>query len=242
MNNEDIYMKTKKLISMIFIAVIAILMVTVVLNTVQAVDAAPKKVKVTWDANGGKIDSTKTKVTTVKKNANVGKLIKAPKRTGYEFKGWYTKKSGGTKITAKTKVKKKVTYYAQWKKKANANIDSKLLGSWSYTRYYSMTSYSSEKYYFWDNGTFLFTAQSSQLFGTFSNSGKYKVSNGKITFTNVVTRYASGKEEKYPDTVAEYKFVKESDGTEYLRISRLVYSDRNYLDYETYWCSWRKAS
>jgi uncharacterized repeat protein (TIGR02543 family) len=37
-----------------------------------------------------------------------------PAKAGYAFKGWYTKKSGGTKITTKTKVTKNVAYYAQW--------------------------------------------------------------------------------------------------------------------------------
>lgn len=36
-------------------------------------------------------------------------------RKGYKFKGWYTKKSGGTKVTINTKVKKwSVTFYAHW--------------------------------------------------------------------------------------------------------------------------------
>ena len=61
-------MKTKKLISILVIAIIAVLMLTVALGSVQAVDAAPKKVKVTWNANGGKIGTAKTKVTSVKKN------------------------------------------------------------------------------------------------------------------------------------------------------------------------------
>ena len=44
----------------------------------------------------------------------LGKLPKA-KRTGYAFKGWYTKKSGGKTVSKKTKLKKNVTYYAHWK-------------------------------------------------------------------------------------------------------------------------------
>ncbi|MCL2157625.1 MAG: InlB B-repeat-containing protein [Methanobrevibacter sp.] len=71
--------------------------------------------KVTWNANGGKIGTKKTKVTMVKKGSKIGKLA-SPKRSGYTFKGWYTKKSGGKKITKNTKPTKRVTYYAQWKK------------------------------------------------------------------------------------------------------------------------------
>lgn len=46
------------------------------------------------------------------------KLPKTPVRSGYVFKGWYTKKEGGTKIKKNTVVPlTKKTYYAQWSKK-----------------------------------------------------------------------------------------------------------------------------
>ena len=72
------------------------------------------KVKVTYIANGGKA-GTKSKTVTYKKA--YGKLT-AAKRMGYTFKGWYTKRSGGSKVTSKTKVKKKGTIklYAHWQK------------------------------------------------------------------------------------------------------------------------------
>ncbi|MCL2116149.1 MAG: InlB B-repeat-containing protein [Methanobrevibacter sp.] len=88
--------------------------------------------KITFNANGGKI-GTKTKVI---KNINKGSKIKKfpanPKRTGYTFKGWYTKKSGGKKISVNTKPGKSVTVYAQWKsaRVLNAN-EKKLVGVWS---------------------------------------------------------------------------------------------------------------
>jgi uncharacterized repeat protein (TIGR02543 family) len=73
--------------------------------------------KATFNANKGKV-SGKAKLTkSVKYKSKLGKLP-APKRAGYKFKGWYTKKSGGTKIKAATKMPaKNVTYYAQWKRK-----------------------------------------------------------------------------------------------------------------------------
>ena len=72
------------------------------------------KVKVTYIANGGKAGA-KSKTVTYKKA--YGKLTTA-KRMGYTFKGWYTKRSGGSKVTSKTKVKKKGTIklYAHWQK------------------------------------------------------------------------------------------------------------------------------
>ena len=68
---------------------------------------------VTWNANGGKIGSATTSKVIVQKGKAVGTLPKATKK-GYAFKGWYTKKSGGTKIKTTTKIAKNVTYYAQW--------------------------------------------------------------------------------------------------------------------------------
>ena len=55
----------------------------------------------------------------------MGSLPKAT-RKGYRLKGWYTKKSGGSKVKTTTKIVKNVTYYAQWtankyKIKFNAN-------------------------------------------------------------------------------------------------------------------------
>jgi uncharacterized repeat protein (TIGR02543 family) len=76
--------------------------------------------KITWNGNGGKIGSKKTVSATVKKGSKIKNLAKTPKRSGYTFKGWYTKKSGGTKISKNTKPTKSVTYYAQWKKKSRA--------------------------------------------------------------------------------------------------------------------------
>ena len=76
---------------------------------------AAKTLKITWNYNGGKIGKDTKTTTTVKKGEKIGKLPKTPTYTGYTFKGWYTKKTGGTKVTISTKPTKDVTYYAQWK-------------------------------------------------------------------------------------------------------------------------------
>ena len=76
--------------------------------------AASANVKIKWDANGGKIGPSKTKTVSYKQGAEI-KTLQTAKRTGYTLKGWYTeKKSGGTKITKKTKANKKATFYARW--------------------------------------------------------------------------------------------------------------------------------
>jgi uncharacterized repeat protein (TIGR02543 family) len=77
-----------------------------------------KKYTVKFNTNGGKKLSKSKRNITVTYAGKYGKLAK-PSRKGYKFVGWYTKKSGGTKITSKSKVKitKTTTLYAHWKKK-----------------------------------------------------------------------------------------------------------------------------
>ena len=72
---------------------------------------------VTFNANSGKLKGEDGEVSTLKVPKAKGKAVgtlPTPTRAGYAFKGWFTKKSGGTKITTKTKVTKNVTWYAQW--------------------------------------------------------------------------------------------------------------------------------
>lgn len=69
--------------------------------------------KVSFNRNGGSKVSKSS--VTIEKNNNIGKLPTA-ERKGYAFKGQYTKKSGGTKITTTYKVTKNQTLYAQWTK------------------------------------------------------------------------------------------------------------------------------
>ncbi|MDR0883530.1 MAG: InlB B-repeat-containing protein [Oscillospiraceae bacterium] len=70
------------------------------------------KYTVTFNANGG----TAVKAKTIPYNTAVGALP-TPTRKGYKFSGWYTAKSGGTKISKTTKITKAVTYTAHWTKK-----------------------------------------------------------------------------------------------------------------------------
>lgn len=67
--------------------------------------------KISFNKNGG--SSVSKSSVTITENKKIGKLPTA-KRKGYAFKGWYTAKKGGTKITTAYKVTKKQTLYAQW--------------------------------------------------------------------------------------------------------------------------------
>lgn len=67
--------------------------------------------KVTFDANGGS-------VTPAQKTYSYGETygtLPTPEREGYTFSGWYTAKSGGTKITSDAKPTADTTIYAVWK-------------------------------------------------------------------------------------------------------------------------------
>lgn len=77
--------------------------------------ASKKRVKITFVANGGEVSKSSKTVYAMKK---YGKLPK-PKRKGYTFKGWYTKKKKGKKVTSKTKIIKRKNHklYAHWEKK-----------------------------------------------------------------------------------------------------------------------------
>lgn len=70
--------------------------------------------EVTFNANGGRVTITKKTVT---QGLTYGSLP-TPTRSKYIFKGWYTAKSKGTKITSDSKVDitSNQTLYAQWEK------------------------------------------------------------------------------------------------------------------------------
>jgi uncharacterized repeat protein (TIGR02543 family) len=74
-----------------------------------------KSYTVRLNANGGKVGKASVFSTKKSHNSKFGRLA-IPKRTGYQFLGWYTGKAKGTKVTASTKVTKAVTLYAHWKR------------------------------------------------------------------------------------------------------------------------------
>lgn len=73
-----------------------------------------KKYTITLNPNGGSVSPTSI---TVQANGTYSGLPMTASKTGYTFDGWYTAASGGTKITAATKVTvtSNQTLYAHWK-------------------------------------------------------------------------------------------------------------------------------
>lgn len=83
----------------------------------QETTASDKVISITLNANGGKVGSSKTYTKKVTQGKKMGTL-KSAVRAKYTFEGWYTKKSGGTKVNSSTvcKYTKNTTLYAHWKK------------------------------------------------------------------------------------------------------------------------------
>ena len=111
------------------------------------------------------------------------------------------------------------------------NIDAKLIGSWNFSRFSSVETYSCW-YIFYADGTFKY----STTFNTRSYYGEYSASGGKINFSNVwwfELKYdgiSETEHEKRSDVTFDYDFGTNSDG-EYLLIFAL---ERQGMD-ETYW-------
>lgn len=83
------------------------------------------KYTLTYNANAGKVASKSKQVTFGDK---IGSLPKVT-RKGYVLKGWYTKKTSGTKLTSASKydTEGNATIYAQWTKvSVNATKVSKV--------------------------------------------------------------------------------------------------------------------
>ena len=70
----------------------------------------PKQYKLTFDANGGTVSAAYEMVEYCK----TCDAFPTPTRGGHTFKGWFTARSGGTKVTAPWKCTGNKTIYAQW--------------------------------------------------------------------------------------------------------------------------------
>ena len=93
-----------------------------------------KKVVIKFDPNGG---SVKTKSKNVMTGTKIGKLP-TPTRKKRDFEGWWTKKKGGKRVTASTKVTKSMTLYARWGAAGlpNGSYSKKVNGViWEFTIY-----------------------------------------------------------------------------------------------------------
>ncbi len=72
----------------------------------------PLPIQLTYDANGG---TGAPAVQTISSGETFTLSTQVPVKAGYTFAGWYTKASGGTKVTSNTVFTEDTTIYAQWK-------------------------------------------------------------------------------------------------------------------------------
>lgn len=81
--------------------------------------------KVTFNANGGTVGTSYVWV------ADGGTLNSLPtaSRACHTFQGWFTKTSGGTKLSATQKITSDMTVYAQWKESAHSYKESGRTGN-----------------------------------------------------------------------------------------------------------------
>ena len=80
-----------------------------------------------FNANGGRVSPASKVVTCNSSYSNTYGSLPTPTRTGYDFDGWYTEETGGTKITSTTSVgtDPPATLYAHWKgKKYTVTFDA----------------------------------------------------------------------------------------------------------------------
>lgn len=141
--------------------------------------------QVKFKANGG---TTEKSYKNVYHNKKYGKLP-TPKRAKYTFSGWYTKKSGGTKITSSSKItaKKNITLYAHWKKVNVGKVSSVSLKN---TKSKRMTVHTkavsgAKGYLITYAGNASFTKDKKSLFTSYTKKNINKLQKNKKYFVKV---------------------------------------------------------
>jgi uncharacterized repeat protein (TIGR02543 family) len=93
---------------------------------------------VTFDVNGGSALSAANRTRTRDHNATVGTLP-TPTRANHTFAGWFTTRTGGTRITTTQRITTNTTYFARWianparpaNPRATANSRTEITVSWN---------------------------------------------------------------------------------------------------------------
>lgn len=131
-----------------------------------------KSYTVTWNPNGGTVDSTST----TKTHGSTLGTLPTPTRAAnaqytYTFKGWFTAATGGTQISASTTVTGNVTYYAQW-------TATKRSYTISYQTTYGSLNRTSQSVAYGSKGSCTLTMPSNDAQYTYTFQGWYTAANG----------------------------------------------------------------
>lgn len=220
-------MQKKRIASMTAAAVMALSSAAAVIpasadTTVAAASAfetfEASTATIKFNANGGTIMGAKKK--TYKKGKTLGVLPNAKKKN-VTFDGWYTKKTGGKKVTYKTKLAKctNKTFYAHWKAVDQPHVKWKWSNSFEGFKYPStyVTPYERYRYVFdknyadwlWDTNGFKDMPWGGNCFGM-SSTGSFnaygmtnlKTFNKKATYTKDIG--VKNKSSKLKLTAGEY--------------------------------------
>ncbi len=146
---------------------------------------APEARYVKLNANGGTLD-----MKGVYALNNCADALPTPERDDYDFKGWYTKKSGGTKVNpAKYTFKSSQTLYARWKGVAR---EVKFYAYGAKLKKTSKTVYYGSKY-----GSLPTPTKTGYTFKGWYLNGKKITSSSKVSTPYNHTLYAEWKLKKY---------------------------------------------
>lgn len=171
----------------------------------------PKKYTVTLDSNGGTPANYTREVTYKEKYGSMPE----PTRTGYSFDGWYTEKTGGSKVTSTTDVTitNNQTLYAHW----NANSYTITFVGNGGTMGSTTTKNVSYGSTYGDLSGITATRTGYTLVGWFTaaSGGTQITSSTKVTITSTQTLYAHWKSDVITCNNLTYKCSNTSKGSDY---------------------------
>ena len=123
-------------------------------------------------------------------------VLPEPTREGYTFAGWYTKKKGGTKVTAATKFTKATTLYARWTLRKYrvtllpgegcASLSGQGLHPYGSTVTISAVAQPGYKFYGWEISEWVPSATAFTNYGSLwrkNQTAKVKMPAGNVTYT-----------------------------------------------------------
>lgn len=140
-----------------------------------------KKITVTLNAAGGKINGNKSKFSIDTGTGITG--LPGAKKENYTFDGWWTDYTGGSKVTAGTTFAKDTQIYAHWKSKSTGKVNVRL----------TIRKYAGAK------GCIIYYSK----YSDFSNAKSVKIQSSKTSLSTMISGLENGT--KYYFRARQYK-------------------------------------
>lgn len=140
-----------------------------------------KKITVTLNAAGGKINGNKSKFSIDTGTGITG--LPGAKKENYTFDGWWTDYTGGSKVTAGTTFAKDTQIYAHWKSKSTGKVNVRL----------TIRKYAGAK------GCIIYYSK----YSDFSNAKSVKIQSSKTSLSTMISGLEN--ETKYYFRARQYK-------------------------------------